>query len=96
MVAGTIDLTPTWVGLLNYMIELSQNATTAEARKIAKEELLHMAQVADMMVDAQKKIKEANTRLEAALAQLPHLAPVAQKELIEINSILYNILNRAE
>lgn len=44
----TIDITPTWEGLLPLLIELAHNATTPEARKAAQTELSRMARAADL------------------------------------------------
>ena len=54
----TIDLTPTWSGLIDTLIELRESGTTAEARQIADEELRKMAKVADLYVELQKKGKK--------------------------------------
>jgi len=45
-VAGKIDMTPTWRGILPYLILGIENGT-AEGRKIAIEELQRMADAAD-------------------------------------------------
>lgn len=46
MNTNTIDITPTWVGLAPAYFAVLQNGN-AEGRKIAREELLRMAQAAD-------------------------------------------------
>lgn len=43
----TIDITPTWRGLLPVLVELATNATTVEAQKDAEAELQKMATAAD-------------------------------------------------
>mgnify|MGYP003640210285 CR=1 FL=1 len=43
----TINLTPTWTGLLRPLVELAMNATTQEARDHAWEELYRLAAFAD-------------------------------------------------
>jgi hypothetical protein len=43
----TIDLTPTWRGLLPALVELAVNGTTAEARKTAMGELYRLADAVD-------------------------------------------------
>jgi hypothetical protein len=44
----TIDITPTWSGVLPLLVELATNATTVEARKDAEAELRKMARAADL------------------------------------------------
>jgi hypothetical protein len=43
----TIDLTPTWAGLLPALVALTVNSSTDEGRETAQRELQRMAQVAD-------------------------------------------------
>lgn len=43
----TIDITPTWRGILPVLVELATRATTVEAMKDAEAELRKMAQAAD-------------------------------------------------
>lgn len=50
---GTIDMTPTWEGLLPGLLLAIENGT-AEGRRIAREELARMAQVADLYVASRK------------------------------------------
>ena len=51
----TIDMTPTWAGLLPVLLYLVENATTAEARNTAYTELSRMAEMADAAVQMQKE-----------------------------------------
>lgn len=44
---GYIDMTPSWQGLLPLLIEGLANRATPEGNRIAKEELIRMAQAAD-------------------------------------------------
>lgn len=44
----TIDITPTWSGLLPVLVELATNGTTTEAKLTADMELRKMAKAADM------------------------------------------------
>jgi len=48
----TIDVTPTWRGLLPALIELAHNGTSFEARQTAWDELCRMADIADNAVRA--------------------------------------------
>jgi hypothetical protein len=51
----TIDMTPTWAGLLPVLIHLSVNGTTIESRAMATSELARMANLADLYVTSQKE-----------------------------------------
>jgi len=51
----TIDITPTWAGLLPVLIHLSVNGTTTESRAMATSELARMANLADLYVTSQKE-----------------------------------------
>jgi hypothetical protein len=50
----TIDVTPTWSGMLPVLLYLVENATTAEAKNTAYTELSRMAEMADAAVQMQK------------------------------------------
>jgi hypothetical protein len=43
----TIDLTPTWEGLVTVLLHIAQNATTVTARQEIHAELTQMARAAD-------------------------------------------------
>jgi len=45
----TIDITPTWEGLLPLLVEVAANGETAEGRKEAMDELRRMARAVDAM-----------------------------------------------
>ena len=47
----TIDITPTWQSLAPVMIDIIKTSPTPESTKIAEEELLKMARVADKYVE---------------------------------------------
>jgi hypothetical protein len=47
---GTINIAPTWRGLLPVLIEVYNNAEKVENRKAAWEELVRMANAADAAV----------------------------------------------
>ena len=48
----TIDITPTWLGLAPVMIDIIKNPHASfQSTKIAKEELLKMARVADKYIE---------------------------------------------
>ena len=49
----TIDMTPSWEGLLPYLLTLVQDGTI-EARRIAMDELRRMAKLADRHVEAHR------------------------------------------
>jgi hypothetical protein len=51
----TIDMTPTWKGLLPVLVHLVENATTSESRHVAMDELTRMANLADLYVTSQKE-----------------------------------------
>lgn len=46
----TIDLTPTWAGILPVLLEVYENAGTPQGRQQAKGELVRMARLADQAV----------------------------------------------
>jgi hypothetical protein len=48
--AKTIDLTPTWSGILPALLAVIANGETVEARKAAEQELARMARIADKYV----------------------------------------------
>lgn len=50
----TIDITPSWRGLLPYLVEVAANGTSAEGRKLAMEELYKLADLADR-INAERK-----------------------------------------
>jgi len=52
----TIDLRPTWRGLLPALVEVAVNGTTVEARKVAMDELFKLADFADK-VNAEREAK---------------------------------------
>jgi len=43
----TIDVTPTWSGIMPILVELANNAETVESRRVAMDELRTMASLAD-------------------------------------------------
>jgi hypothetical protein len=54
----TIDCTPTWEGILPWLIAMiEENGHSAQATTIAKEQLKKMAQVADKYVESIGKEK---------------------------------------
>jgi hypothetical protein len=53
----TIDITPTWESLVLTLASLYTDGTTFESRKIAEEELLRMAKIADILVEERKARK---------------------------------------
>jgi hypothetical protein len=56
MTTETIDITPTWEGLLQSLLYLHTDGTTAEARTVALEELTRMARLADQFVHLSKSL----------------------------------------
>lgn len=54
--ANTIDITPTWEGLLPALIEMAANAKIPETRKFAFNELLKLARLADSVKSANDKL----------------------------------------
>ncbi len=57
MTTKTIDLTPTWAGLLPALLALYSNGDV-QGRKFAFDELVRMAQTADIAVAAQPEHAE--------------------------------------
>lgn len=55
----TIDMTPTWEGLLRWYLEIYENGDR-EGRKTALQELTRMAKIADLYVE-EKKIEIKKT-----------------------------------
>jgi hypothetical protein len=55
----TIDVTPTWSGILPALLLVLENGDPA-GKKVAREELQNMARIADLFVTAQKNA--ANNR----------------------------------
>jgi hypothetical protein len=53
----TTDITPTWESLVLTLASLYTDGTTFESRKIAEEELLRMAKIADILVKERKEGK---------------------------------------
>ena len=51
----TIDITPTWRVLLPVLVEVAANGTSAEGRKIARDELYKLADAVDAMNAAAAK-----------------------------------------
>jgi len=47
MTTKTIDLTPTWEGLVPVLLHIAQHATSMTARKDIETELTNMAKAAD-------------------------------------------------
>lgn len=54
----TIDLTPTWRGLLPALVEVARNGTTAEGRKQAWDALYQLADHVDRLNAEAKQAKE--------------------------------------
>ena len=50
----TVDLTPTWSGILPALIAILRNGETVEAQKTAEDELAKMARLADAFVEARR------------------------------------------
>jgi hypothetical protein len=55
----TINLTPTWRGLLPALVELAINGETLTARKCAMDELYRLADFADSVI-AERNEKETD------------------------------------
>ena len=50
MTTQYVDMTPSWEGLLPYLLTIMQDGTT-EGQKLAREELTRMAKLADRYVE---------------------------------------------
>lgn len=62
MTAETIEITPTWRGIMPLLVELAANADSAEARKNSMDQLLKLADVIDAFnEEARKKKDEGET-----------------------------------
>lgn len=68
----TIDLTPTWTGVLPILIAGIENGT-AEGRKIAIDELSRMARAADAVKDSKAAIEQADKTADALFEALRDL-----------------------
>ena len=64
---GTIDLTPTWTGLLPAFIALLQNGSP-EGQKVAREELERMAALADSAKRMAARADKAETERDVLSA----------------------------
>lgn len=61
----TIDITPTWEGLLPVMLRIAEHGTTHSARRDALEELRRMAKLADYC----KQLRDDINTLRAQLTE---------------------------
>ena len=66
----TIDLTPTWLGILPALLDIVRNGTTVETHKTADEELRRMAGLADAHVATRRKLAPITKALREALDNL--------------------------
>ena len=66
----TIDITPTWSGILPALIAILERGETVEARKTAEAELQKMAALADRYVDLSKRAG-GPLNLDALVNSLP-------------------------
>ncbi|MEM7298027.1 MAG: hypothetical protein AAF391_07150 [Bacteroidota bacterium] len=76
----TIDITPTWSGLLPALLAVIQDGETAEARQIAKDELVKMAKAADRYNEHTKK---GDFSIHIAFGELVTRAIVEGEEVTE-------------
>ena len=53
----TIDITPTWEGLLPVLVHLAAHGATLDSREVATVELTRMAKIADLYVASQTENK---------------------------------------
>jgi len=53
----TIDMTPSWEGLLPVLVHLAAHGETSDSRKVASDELTRMAKLADLYVAERKENK---------------------------------------
>jgi hypothetical protein len=73
----TIDLTPTWEGILPAMLTLYAEAETIEAKQTAYEELTRMARLADKQVAQVKALREASQKEWRAAARAAATTPTS-------------------
>jgi hypothetical protein len=62
----TVNVTPTWTGLLPLLLEVAMNAETVEARRTAREELQRMARIADAAVSLVAAAKAMDDAMDEA------------------------------
>jgi hypothetical protein len=55
--AKTIDMTPTWVGILPALLAVLESSPNTDSRQLVRTELKRMAALADRYVISQKGIK---------------------------------------
>lgn len=60
----TIDATPTWRGILNWMLSVIEDSQSSAAKAEAKKQLERMADVADMYVGVLKKQEQDEKEVE--------------------------------
>lgn len=67
MTIESIDMTPTWLGILPALIAIVEDGETVEAHKTAEEELRRMAGLADAHVATITKLRPIAKALDEAL-----------------------------
>ena len=67
----TVDLTPTWEGLIPMLAHVAVNGDTEQARRAAMHELLKLARIVDQHI-AQLKALEAEEEHRIATADATH------------------------
>ena len=54
-VVDTVDMTPTWEGLMPGLLHVVANGSTAKGREAARDEIMRLARNMDRMIADQKK-----------------------------------------
>lgn len=68
---GTIDMTPSWAGIVNIYIAVLENPDASPCgREAARSEMRRMATIADAHVETQKAINTALVNATATHAEL--------------------------
>ena len=71
-VLGTIDLTPTWEGVLPALLAVVERSRTASAQREAYAELTRMAKLADGFKQLRADLEAANATADKLRFQLMH------------------------
>jgi hypothetical protein len=70
MATETIDLTPTWVGLLPALLAVHESGESSESRNTVRAELVRMAAAADLANELVAVLRHTAAKLEATLPML--------------------------
>lgn len=87
---NTIDMTPTWEGIIMSLLVLYTDGT-ADARGKAKEQIIRVAKIADTAIGYLQRLRAIKARLDgefdnAELVKLGSLLPSAEEDIRRIIS----------